>query len=68
MKHIIELLKVHQARIIDPQRDICVFPDDDEPETFHSIVIFLDDFSHFRKNDKEDDDEDDSDADADQDD
>ena len=27
--------------------------DEDEPEKYHSIVVFLDDFSHLRKNDKE---------------
>ena len=37
--------------------------DEDEPEKFHSIVIFLDDFSHMRANDKEDDDDESSDDD-----
>ena len=44
---------MHQARIIDPQKDIHVMPDEDEPDQFHSIVIFLDDFSHLRANDNE---------------
>mmetsp|Transcript_30593 Transcript_30593/g.40695 ORF Transcript_30593/g.40695 Transcript_30593/m.40695 type:complete len:165 (-) Transcript_30593:3224-3718(-) len=28
-------------------------PDEDEPAEFHSIVIFIDDFSHMRPNDKD---------------
>ena len=28
-------------------------PDEEEPEKYHSIVVFLDDFSHMRPNDKE---------------
>ena len=52
-KRLIELLTVHQARIIDPWRDICVLDDEEEPEKFHSVVIFMDNFHHFRPNDKE---------------
>lgn len=58
MNRLIEILKMHQARVIDPQRDICVMPDEEQPESFHSIVLFLDDFSHMRVNDKEDNDQD----------
>lgn len=51
---------MHQARIIDPQRDIFVLDDEDEPSEFHSIVIFLDDFSHLRPDDREDNADDDA--------
>ena len=54
MERLIQILTMHQARVIDPQRDICVVADEDEPQKFNSIVIFLDDFSHLRANDKDD--------------
>ena len=53
IERVIGLLTTHQARIVDPQRDICVMIDEDEPDKYHSIVVFMDDFSHLRKNDKE---------------
>ena len=40
-------------------------PDADEPEKYHSIVIFMDDFCHMRPNDKEATGNDDSDGDDD---
>ena len=38
-------------------------PDEEDPQNFHSIVIFLDDFSHLRKNDKDGDDDESEDED-----
>ena len=54
---------MHQARVIDPQKDIKVMPDEDDPANFHSIVVYIDDFSHLRPNDKDADEGSDSDAD-----
>ena len=56
MERLIQILTMHQARIIDPQRDISVLPDEEDPENFHSIVVYIDDFSHLRPNDKDGDD------------
>lgn len=56
---------MHQARIIDPQKDIFVMADEDEPDKYHSIVIFMDEFSYWRPNDKNKSGNDESDADDD---
>ena len=63
MERLLSILTMHQARIIDPQRDIHVMPDQEDPENFHSVVIYLDNFSHLRVNDTQGDDDAESDID-----
>ena len=38
-------------------------PDQEDPENFHSVVIYLDNFSHLRANDTQGDDDAESDVD-----
>ena len=48
LSRIMSILRTHQVRILDPQRDIWIAPDEDKPDLFHQIVILIDGFSHKR--------------------
>lgn len=63
MERILQILEMHQARVIDPQKDVKVMADEEDPANYHSIVVYIDDFSHLRPNDKDADEGGDSDAD-----
>jgi hypothetical protein len=55
LRSLIDKLKYHKARVIDPQRDIIMIPDDDEPDKFYSLVVLIDGFCQTRPEDHLDD-------------
>ena len=59
IQNLFELLKKHQAIVLDGERDIQIIDDEEDPDNFYSVMIILDGFSHLRENDHEPDDDDD---------
>lgn len=62
VENIFNLLKKHQAIVLDVDKDVQVMDDEEAPEKFFTIILFLDGFSHLRDNDHELEDEDDDEA------
>lgn len=51
LRNLIDKLKYHHVRVVDPQRDIITIPDDDEPEKYFSLIIIIDGFCQTRPDD-----------------
>lgn len=62
VENIFDLLKKHQAIVLDANRDVQVLDDEEDPQNFFTIVLFLDGFSHLRDLDHELEDEDDDES------